>query len=87
MPKRARSGKVPPPGKAVNEPKNSLIGGEGLAPSAAKPDIAGSSAAARQGWQEICPGCVKIPTKRRFFPVYQKTSANITMAGVQMRNR
>jgi hypothetical protein len=50
-------------------------------------NAAGSGAATRQGWQEFCPGCVRIPTKRRFFPVYQKMLADITMAARPIWNR
>jgi hypothetical protein len=78
MPKRNRFGKVPAPGEGVNDGrKTALSAGTGRR----------WGAATRQGWQEICPGSVRIPTKRRFFTVYQKMPADITMAGVQLRNR
>jgi hypothetical protein len=63
--------KVPASGEAVNDGRQTALsrGGPGQAVLDAGVGV------------EFNPGLVRIPTKRRFFFVYQKGSADITIAG------
>src|SRR3954465_13107154 len=67
--------KVPPSGKVVND-----IGQTALSRPACP-------RGARWIGAEFAPGLVRIPTKPRFFLVYQKSPAAITMAGTATESR
>ena len=68
--------KVPAGGGAVND-----IGQ--TAPVAHWPDRISRAERVRG---EFCRGMVRIPTKRRLFPVYQRRPADITIAGTATKS-
>jgi hypothetical protein len=73
-PKRDQFHKVPASGEVVNDGRQTaLLHGKD----------SGFGSRLRTAGAEFCPELARIQTKRRFFPLYQKRTTDITIAALQ----